>query len=164
MIRAKVEHRRPCYRWFVCSCFCRARYGLRCPSEHLSLKWGDVDWEQNRITISSPKTTHHASGESRVIPLFPELRPHLRGDTDLDHDVDTVDLTGMIMNYNGATGNGGIWSIGDTDTVDRTTTIINFTSASNAAGAVPEPSGLLLLVLAVGCLVVARGSSCRRYS
>ena len=55
-----------------------SRYGgLRCPSEHLSLKWGDVDWERNRITISSPKTEHHAGGESRVIPLFPELRPYL---------------------------------------------------------------------------------------
>ena len=55
-----------------------SRYGgLRCPSEHLSLKWGDVDWEHNRVTIRSPKTEHHAGGESRVIPLFPELRPHL---------------------------------------------------------------------------------------
>ena len=55
-----------------------SRYGgLRCPSEHLSLKWGDVDWEHNRITIRSPKTEHHAGGGSRVIPLFPELRPHL---------------------------------------------------------------------------------------
>lgn len=55
-----------------------SRYGgLRCPSEHLCLKWGDVDWEHNRVTIRSPKTEHHAGGESRVIPLFPELRPYL---------------------------------------------------------------------------------------
>jgi len=55
-----------------------SRYGgLRCPSEHLNLKWGDVDWEHNRVTIQSPKTEHHAGGESRVIPLFPELRPYL---------------------------------------------------------------------------------------
>ncbi|MEK6216006.1 MAG: site-specific integrase, partial [Boseongicola sp.] len=55
-----------------------SRYGgLRCPSEHLSLKWGDVDWDHNRVTIRSPKTEHHAGGESRVIPLFPELRAHL---------------------------------------------------------------------------------------
>ncbi len=93
--------------------------------------------------------------------------PYLRGDTDLDHDVDTVDLTGMIMNYNGATGSGGIWSTGDidgdgdTDTMDLTTAIINFTGARNAAAAVPEPSSLLLLVLAVGCLAATRGRSCR---
>jgi hypothetical protein len=55
-----------------------SRYGgLRCPSEHLSLKWGDVDWEHNRITVQSPKTEHQAGGESRVMPLFVELRPYL---------------------------------------------------------------------------------------
>ena len=93
--------------------------------------------------------------------------PYLRGDTDLDHDVDTFDLTGMIMNFNGATGSGGTWitgdtdADGDTDTVDLTTAIINFTSVRNVAAAVPEPSGLLL-VLAAGCLAVARFRSCRR--
>lgn len=57
---------------------CQSRYGgLRCPSEHLGLTWGDVDWENNRITIRSPKTEHHAGGSSRAIPLFPELRPFL---------------------------------------------------------------------------------------
>lgn len=58
--------------------FALSRYGgLRCPSEHLSLRWGDVDWERGRITVPSPKTEHHPGGESRVIPLFPELRPYL---------------------------------------------------------------------------------------
>ena len=47
--------------------------GLRNPSETLLLKWGDIDWEHNRITVHSPKTEHHPGGESRVIPLFPEL-------------------------------------------------------------------------------------------
>ena len=90
------------------------------------------------------------------------------GDTDGDRDVDTLDLTGMIINYTGATGSGTTWLTGDTDgdgdtdTVDLTTAIINFTGASNTAAAVPEPSGLLLLVLAVGCLTVARVRSCHR--
>jgi integrase len=58
--------------------FALSRYGgLRCPSEHLGLRWGDVDWARNRIVIHSPKTEHHTGGESRVIPLFPELRPYL---------------------------------------------------------------------------------------
>jgi integrase len=52
--------------------------GLRCPSEHLALKWSDVDWARNRITIHSPKTEHHPDGKSRVIPLFPELLAPLR--------------------------------------------------------------------------------------
>lgn len=55
-----------------------SRYGgLRCPSEHLELTWGDIDWERERMTVRSPKTEHNPGGESRVIPLFPELRPHL---------------------------------------------------------------------------------------
>ena len=55
-----------------------SRYGgLRCPSEHLALTWGDVDWEQNRLTVYSSKTARHAGHESRVIPIFPELLPYL---------------------------------------------------------------------------------------
>jgi integrase len=50
---------------------------LQCPSEHLALKWADVDWEHNRMAVRSPKTEHHAGGKCRVIPIFPELRPHL---------------------------------------------------------------------------------------
>jgi len=58
--------------------FTLSRYGgLRCPSEHLALRWEYVDWEHGRITVRSPKTEHHAGGESRIIPIFPELRPHL---------------------------------------------------------------------------------------
>ncbi len=55
-----------------------ARYGgLRCPSEVLSLRWQDVDWEAGRIVVQSPKTEHHIGKASRTIPLFPELRPIL---------------------------------------------------------------------------------------
>ena len=58
--------------------FALSRYGgLRCPSEHLALTWADVDWDAGRLTVHSPKTEHHAGGASRVIPLFPELRPYL---------------------------------------------------------------------------------------
>jgi integrase len=58
--------------------FALSRYaGLRCPSEHLALRWGDVDWEHNRMTVRSPKTEHHDGHESRLVPIFPELLPHL---------------------------------------------------------------------------------------
>jgi integrase len=58
--------------------FALSRFGgLRCPSEHLGLRWGDVDWERGRITVHSPKTEHHPGGASRQIPIFPELRPYL---------------------------------------------------------------------------------------
>ena len=51
--------------------------GLRCPSEHLALRWGDIDWEKGRINVPSPKTEHLPSGAHRTIPLFPELREPL---------------------------------------------------------------------------------------
>jgi integrase len=58
--------------------FALSRYGgLRCPSEHLALRWGDVDWERSRLTIHSPKTERHEGGGRRQVPIFPELRPHL---------------------------------------------------------------------------------------
>ena len=58
--------------------FALSRFGgLRCPSEHLALRWSDVDWEHGRLTIHSPKTEHHEGKASRVMPIFPELRPHL---------------------------------------------------------------------------------------
>jgi integrase len=58
--------------------FALSRFGgLRYPSEHLALKWSDIDWERNRMTVRSPKTEHHDGKESRIIPIFPELLPHL---------------------------------------------------------------------------------------
>jgi len=51
--------------------------GLRCPSEVLSLEWRHIDWERNRITVPSPKTDRYEGKESRILPLFPELRPFL---------------------------------------------------------------------------------------
>ena len=59
--------------------FALSRYGgLRCPFEHLCLRWADVDWQRGRIRVHSPKTEHHQGGESRLVPLFPELRPFLQ--------------------------------------------------------------------------------------
>ncbi|MHC4563838.1 MAG: tyrosine-type recombinase/integrase [Planctomycetota bacterium] len=52
--------------------------GLRCPSEHLALRWEDVDWERGRVRIWSSKTERHEGGDCRWIPLFPELLPYLR--------------------------------------------------------------------------------------
>jgi len=56
-----------------------ARYGgLRVPSEPLALTWDCVDWEQMRLRVVSPKTAHHAGGDYRMIPMFPELVEPLR--------------------------------------------------------------------------------------
>src|SRR5215217_790850 len=73
---AKVLEACPDAQWKLL--FALSRYGgLRCPSEHLALKWADVNWEHGRIRVPSPKTEHHEGKESRMIPLFPELRPYL---------------------------------------------------------------------------------------
>lgn len=58
--------------WRLLISLCRYG-GLRCPSEVLSLKWEDVDFHESRILVRSPKTEHHEGGESRLIPMFPEL-------------------------------------------------------------------------------------------
>ncbi len=58
--------------------FALARFGgLRTPSETLTLRWADVDWERGRLLIRSPKTEHHEGKDSRLVPIFPELRTHL---------------------------------------------------------------------------------------
>lgn len=58
--------------------FALARWGgLRCPSEVLALTWDDVLWGENRFNVRSSKTEHHDRHRSRMVPLFPELRPHL---------------------------------------------------------------------------------------
>lgn len=55
-----------------------ARFGgLRSPSEVLSLRWQDIDWDAGRVVVTSPKTECHAGKATRVIPLFAELRPFL---------------------------------------------------------------------------------------
>lgn len=60
--------------------------GLRVPSEALALRWADVDWEHNRLTVRSPKTEHHEGKGERIIPLFPEIREHLQAAFDAAPD------------------------------------------------------------------------------
>ncbi len=56
-----------------------ARYmGVRVPSEIHPLKWTDVDWDGQRVVITSPKTKRHRGGDKRVCPLFPEVLPFLQ--------------------------------------------------------------------------------------
>jgi len=52
--------------------------GLRGSSEPLLLRWKDIHWEKNRITVHSRKTERYAGKKIRVIPLFPELIEPLR--------------------------------------------------------------------------------------
>jgi integrase len=72
----KVIEACPAHDWRLI--FALARYaGLRIPSEIQGLKWTDIDWELGRFTARAPKVEHHAGHETRTIPIFPQLRPHL---------------------------------------------------------------------------------------
>lgn len=52
-----------------------SRYaGLRCPSEMLLLRWGDVNWDRGRMTVRSPKTANHEGHAARIVPIVPEVR------------------------------------------------------------------------------------------
>lgn len=73
----KVLEACPCAEWRLIFALCRYG-GLRCPSEVLTLKWTDVDWERSRFCVHSSKTEHFEGRESRLVPLFPELLPYLR--------------------------------------------------------------------------------------
>ena len=69
--------------------FALARYGgLRVPSEPLLLRWDDIDWNTGRFTVRSPKTEHHEGKTSRIVPLFPELLPHILDAADQRTDMD----------------------------------------------------------------------------
>jgi integrase len=51
--------------------------GLRCPSEVLSLRWCDVDFDRGLMYIPEPKVEHHDGRGVRTCPIFGELRPYL---------------------------------------------------------------------------------------
>jgi len=81
--------------------FALSRYGgLRCPSEHLALRWGDINWERGRMTVHSPKTEHHEGKGSRVVPIFPELLPYLEAVRDeANPGIDCPNSSPVITRY-----------------------------------------------------------------
>jgi hypothetical protein len=66
----------PDMEWKVIIALARSA-GLRCPSEHYGLKWGDIDWEKGAMRVACPKLAHHEQFAYRTVPLFPEVREHL---------------------------------------------------------------------------------------
>ena len=67
--------------------FALSRYaGLRCPSEHLALRWSDVHWDISKVTIRSPKTERYDGQSQRLIPIFSRLRPYLEAAFDTAPD------------------------------------------------------------------------------
>jgi len=55
------------------------RYGgLRIPSELERLTWPNVDWHGGTFTLHVPKLEHLDGRETRIVPIFPEIRPYLQ--------------------------------------------------------------------------------------
>jgi len=52
--------------------------GLRVPSEVYELRWIDIDWAANTLLIHSPKGKRYEHRKTRLIPLFPSIRPILQ--------------------------------------------------------------------------------------
>ncbi len=68
----KVLAKLPTCQWRLL--FALSRWGgLRVGSEVRQLKWNDIDWEEQKIVVHSPKTKRHAGHDKRILPLFPEL-------------------------------------------------------------------------------------------
>lgn len=58
--------------------FALSRFGaLRCPSEHLALRWSDFNWERGIFRVVASKTEHHEGEGERWVPIFPELRKYV---------------------------------------------------------------------------------------
>ena len=92
---------------------------------------------------------------------------YLRGDTELDRDVDITDFNALASHFDptgdGDPQNGPLWNEGnfdgdnDTDITDFNLLAANFSPAGYATSAIPEPTSLLLASLAVVLVSV----SCR---
>ncbi len=73
----KVLDELPDARWRLL--FSLARWGgLRVVGEPRALTWADVDLHRGRLLVRSSKAERYAGGESRTLPLFPELLAPLR--------------------------------------------------------------------------------------
>ena len=110
---------------------------------------GDVDAADLNEWLSLAAT---ANGHSSA---------YLRGDTDLDRNVDLADYMALANNFE-PSGNGlsTLWQHGNTDgdndvdLVDYNVLASNFSPAGYGAAAVPEPASVCLLLTAL--LVLAR--------
>jgi len=80
-VAQKVLDACPDAEWRLIFALCRYA-GLRCPSELVGLRWGDIHLggksDPGRFTVHSPKTARHDGQATREVPIFPELLPHLQ--------------------------------------------------------------------------------------
>ncbi len=88
-----------------------SRYGgLRCPSEVLSLRWGDIDWEGSRMSVREPKVEHHEGRGIRSVPMFPELRKIIDKAWDVAGEGEGNEFVVAKDNYRAAAMRPGGWA------------------------------------------------------
>lgn len=72
----KITGACPDVEWRLIVALCRFA-GLRCPTEVLALRWGDILWDEERMTVPNVKTGKVTGETFRTMPLFPEVRVYL---------------------------------------------------------------------------------------
>ncbi len=73
----RVIEAAPDTQWKLIIALCRYG-GLRCPSEHLMLRWDEINWEEKKMLVHAPKNERHANKRIRWVPIFPEVAPFLQ--------------------------------------------------------------------------------------
>ncbi len=76
--------------------------GCRIPSEIREFTWADVNWEKNTILLKSPKTERRGKA-SRLVPIFPELKPYLEKQFELAEDGELYVFPTLRKHTNAAT-------------------------------------------------------------
>ena len=96
--------------------------------------------------------------------------PYLRGDTDLDRDIDITDFNSLSGNFDavgdGDPTNGPYWNEGnfagddDVDITDFNYLSTNFASSGYGRSAVPEPNAWIVIAVGVVILLARRKHKC----
>lgn len=86
----------PCQQWRVILAL--ARYGGMRPGEILILRWDDINWADDFITVKSPKTKRHEGKDKRFPPIFPEVYEEL---STLFHQGENEGQEYVISRYKG---------------------------------------------------------------
>jgi hypothetical protein len=112
--------------------------------------WGYVAGGLDEVAVYG-----QALGLAEIMEHYVEAIGATRGDADLDDDVDFVDFNALADNYTGVGGSGMAWCHGDfdfdgdVDFTDFNHIANNYTGSLGGSKAVPEPSALALLCVAV---------------